>query len=239
MLKVFICEDNKEHRERFSKFIDDIIMIENLDMDIGVVTESPYEIIKYIKENNGFGIYFLDVDLKSDINGIQLAEQIREYDPRGFIIFITTHAEMSYLTFIYKVEAMDYIIKDNYDNVRNRIHQCILNASKKYSSNLNENEKIFTVKSGEKLVNIELDKILFFETSSIIHKIIIHAVDRQVEFYAQMKEIEKKLDDRFYRCHRSYMVNKNNIKEIDKKNRIIYMINGEKCLISTRGMKGF
>lgn len=73
-------------------------MIENLDMETGLITEDPYEFIEYIKENTASGIYFLDVDLKSDINGIQLAEQIREYDPRGFIVFITTHAEMSYLT---------------------------------------------------------------------------------------------------------------------------------------------
>lgn len=238
MLRVFVCEDNKEHKERFSKFIDDIIMIEDLDMESGVITENPHKIIEYIKENKGSGIYFLDVDLKSDMNGIQLAEQIREYDPRGFIVFITTHAEMSYLTFTYKVEAMDYIIKDNYSNIKQRIHQCILNANKKYASNFNDEQKIFKIKSGDKIIHIEFDKILFFETSPIIHKTIIHALDRQIEFYAQMKEVEMELDDRFYRCHRSYIVNKNNIKEIDKNNRVIYMINGEECLVSTRGIKG-
>ena len=51
------------------------------------------------------GIYFLDVDLKSDINGIKLGSKIREKDTRGFIIFTTTHLEMSYFAFKYKVEA--------------------------------------------------------------------------------------------------------------------------------------
>jgi two-component system response regulator AgrA len=53
-----------------------------------------------------------------------------------------------------------------------------------------------------------------------------------------MKEIEEKLDSRFYRCHKSYIVNKDNIKEVDLNNRCIYMINGEECLISTRLLKG-
>ena len=52
-----------------------------------------------------------------------------------------------------------------------------------------------------------------------------------------MKELEKNLDDRFYRCHTSFIVNKDKIKEINKKDRIAYMINGEECLISTRGIK--
>lgn len=239
MLKVFICEDNNEQRERFNKLIENIITIENFDMSIALSTENPNAVIDYLKNNTGSGLYFLDVDLKSNINGIHLAEKIREYDPRGFIVFITTHAEMSYLTFMYKVEAMDYIIKDNYNNIKERVHQCIINANSKYSLKVTDIQKNFTIKVNDKFINIEYNKILFFETSKTTHKIIIHAIDRQVEFYARMKEVEDKLDNNsFYRCHKSFIVNKDKIKEIDTKNRIAYMINGEECLISTRAIKG-
>ncbi|AGX45380.1 LytR/AlgR family response regulator transcription factor [Clostridium saccharobutylicum] len=237
MINVFVCEDNKEQREKFTKAIEDIIMIENFDMEMTLSTENPKGVIDYLKNNDVSGLYFLDVDLKSDINGIKLAEIIREYDPRGFIVFVTTHAEMSYLTFIYKVEAMDYIIKDNYNNVRERIHQCIVNANKKYSSKATDLQKNFTLKADDKIINIEYNKILFFETSTTIHKVVLHAIDRQVEFYAKMKQVEDKLDERFYRCHRSFLVNKHLIKEIDMHNRIIKMINGEECLVSTRLVK--
>lgn len=238
MLKVFICEDNKEQRERFSKIVQDIILIENYDMELELVTDDPNKLINYIDNNDLSGLYFLDIDLKSEVNGIELAAKIRKYDPRGFIVFITTHAEMSYLTFMYKVEAMDYIIKDNYNNIKERINQCIADAHIKYSAKPTELQKIFTIKSDDKIVNIEYRKILFFETSPTIHKVIVHAVDRHIEFYAKMKEIEERLDDRFYRCHKSFIVNKDNIKEIDLNNRCIHMINGEQCLISIRLMKG-
>ena len=237
MINVFICEDNKQQREKFKKLIEDIIMIENFDMQMTLSTENPYDIIDYLKNNNISGLYFLDVDLKTNINGIKLAEQIREYDPRGFVVFVTTHAEMSYLTFMYKVEAMDYIIKDNYKNVKERIHECIINANRKYSSKATDLQKNFTIKSQDKIINIEYNKILFFETSTTIHKIVLHALDRQVEFYAKMKDVEAKIDNRFYRCHRSFLVNKNHIKELDLSNRVIKMVNGEECLVSTRLMK--
>ena len=238
MLSVIVCEDNEEQRNRITKFIEDSIMIENLDMKIALSAEDPEEIIEYLKNNEVSGLYFLDVDLQSDMNGIKLAEAIREYDPRGFIVFVTTHAEMSYLTFIYKVEAMDYIIKDNYETIKERIHQCILNAHKKYSSKATELQKNFTIKVEDKIISIEYNKILFFETSNVIHKVVLHAIDRQIEFYSKMKEIEEKLDSRFYRCHRSFLVNKDNIKEIDKNNRVIHMINGQECLVATRLLKG-
>ncbi len=238
MLSVIICEDDEEQRKRITEIIEECIMIENFDMEIALSVEKPTEVIEYIKNKEVCGLYFLDIDLKCEMNGIMLADTIREYDPRGFIVFVTTHAEMCYLTFLYKVEALDYIIKDCSKIIKKRIHECVINAQKKYSLKSTEFQKKFIIKLEDKVISVEYNKILFFETSNIIHKVILHAIDRQVEFYSKMKDIEDKLDSRFYRCHRSFLVNKDNIKEIDKINRVIYMINGQKCFIATRLLKG-
>ena len=145
MLKVFICEDNKIQKNKFKNFIEKIIGTKDYSIKIEKSTSNPYEILDYLKTNKTCGIYFLDVNLNSDINGIQLAEQIRKYDPRGFIIFITSHAEMSYLTFLYKVEALDYIIKDNYNNISQRIEECLKNSIAKYDATCNNSEIFFSL----------------------------------------------------------------------------------------------
>lgn len=237
MLKIFICEDDKMQRERFLKIVNDFILVNNYDMDIALATENPQEIIEYVKSNDQVGLYFFDVDLKANISGIDLAAEIRKYDPRGFIVFVTTHGEMSYLTFKYKVEAMDYIVKEDFNELKLKIQQCIIEADSKLSSKRVDN-KIFSIKIGDKIIKMPLKKILFFETAGSVRKIVLHCTDRYVEFIGQMKDVEEKLDSRFYRCHKSYIVNKDNIKEIDVKKRIAYMVNGEECLISIRYMKG-
>ena len=237
MLNIFICEDNDKQRNILEKIVKDILLIENYDMKLALSTANPSELLNTIKKLESTGIYFLDVDLHADINCIQLAEQIRKYDPSGFIVFVTIHAEMSYLTFLYKVEAMDFIIKDNYDNISNRVKECIENANNKYKAKVNELHKVFSVKVHDKFVNVDYNEILFFETSPIVHKIILHCCNREIEFYGQMKDIENSLDDHFCRCHTSFIVNKDNIKEVNKKDKIAYMINNDKCLISSRGMK--
>lgn len=163
-MNIFICEDNESQREKIKNIILDTIMIENLDMEIVLDTANPKELLEIIKEYSKNNIYFLDVDLRHAINGIQLAEKIRDKDPRGFIVFITTHAEMSYLTFLYKVEAIDYIVKDNYKNIRRRVYDSLMNINKKYSTLNNSVSKTIAVKNGEKIYNLELDSILFFET---------------------------------------------------------------------------
>lgn len=237
MLKVYVCEDNVEQRNRIVGFIKDVMAFEGIELDIAKVSGNPYDLLEKVRKNGETGLYFLDVDLKTELNGIKLAAEIREYDPSGFIVFITTHAEMSYLTFTYKVEAMDYIIKDNYEDIKKKITDCVLNANKRYLNKETEKTKNFTIKSDDKIINIKFNDILFFETSDTIHKVKIHAINRQVEFYAKMKDIEELLDERFVRCHRAYIVNKENIAEVDKKNKIAYMVNGEKCYLAFRSIK--
>lgn len=207
-------------------------------MEIGCVSNNPHTILEKVKETEDVGIYFLDIDLGADMTGLTLAQEIRKYDPRGFIIFVTTHSEMSYMTFIYKLEALDFILKDNPEELDRRVYECILKANQRFASVNNKVQANFSVKVNEKVITVDYDEILFFETSTNVHKIILHCKNRQMEFWGKIKDIEKKVDERFYRCHRSFLVNKDNIREIDFQNRVIYMVNGDECLISTRMMKG-
>ncbi|MCI8408726.1 MAG: response regulator transcription factor [Lachnospiraceae bacterium] len=239
MLNVYVCEDVEIQRNKLKKILENIIVMEELDMEIVIVTESPYELLEYAKKTEEVGIYFLDVDLQTDMDGMELAKEIRKYDPRGFIVFVTTHSELSYMTFQYRLEAMDYIVKDEGDNaIHKRVYNCLLNADERFTSRNNRMQDVFTFKVNERLFAIEYDDIIYFETSPTTHKVILHGKNRVTEFYGRIKGLEEKLDGRFYRCNRSFLLNKKNIKEINIKDKEVIMINGEKCPISTRRMKG-
>lgn len=238
MLNIFVCEDHTAQRQAIVQIIQNTVLIEELDMQLVLDTGDPYVLLEKVKNSQNTGIYFLDIDLGSSINGMKLAQQIRLFDPRGFIIFVTAHSEMSYMTFQYRVEAMDFVLKDNPAEAKVKIRECLLNAMERYTLQTNRTHRVYTIEVGGRRISVDYDDIFFFETSSNIHKIILHARDRQIEFSGSMKELTASLGDSFVRCHRSYLVNKNNINEIDAKNRIIYFTNGETCLISTRMMKG-
>lgn len=237
MLEIFVCEDDPEQRKRLNSYIENYIMMENLDMKLVISTGRSQEIIDYLQNNNVTGLYFLDVDLQEEKSGIALGAEIRQYDSLGAIVFVTTHSELTYLTFTYKVEAMDYITKDNFTDIRQRVIECIDTANTRYLQNKYNNIKKFQTKSGDKMISVDYNDILFFETSPQLHKIILHAKNRQVEFYGKLKDILE-MDSRFYRCHNSFVVNKDNIAEVDTKNREIRMINGETCYASSRFLGG-
>ena len=238
MLHIFVCEDDDAQRRNVVQTIHNTVMMEELDMQLVLDTADPYELLEVVKTSRNTGIYFLDIDLNCDMNGMKLAQQIRKFDPRCFIIFITAHSELSYMTFQYRVEAMDFVLKDNPAEAKVKIRECLLHAWERHTSQTNKVHKTYTIEIGERKISVDYQDILFFETSSNIHKVVLHAKDRQIEFSGTMKDLENTLDDSFVRCHRSFIANRNNIKEVDTKNRIIYFANGESCLMSTRMMKG-
>ncbi|EMA6343235.1 LytR/AlgR family response regulator transcription factor [Bacillus cytotoxicus] len=238
MLSVFICEDDIAQRERIETYIKNYIIIEDLDMELVLSTQNPFEILEYLKSHSKTtGLYFLDVDLQAEISGLELAAEIRDLDDLGKIVFVTTHGELSFLTFTYKIEAMDYIIKDRPEEIQRKVQDCVKIAHKRYLSDKNPKKEIFKVKIGDKVRSIYYSDIMFFESSAVPHKIILHLENSQLEFYGSMKEVEK-ISDCFYRCHKSYVINKNNIQLVDKKKREVKMVNEETCLVSVRALKG-
>lgn len=237
MMDVYVVEDQKDYRNRLVEIIENMIMIENYEMNMKLDTDNPYELLEHCSKSINTGIYFLDVNLNCDINGIQLAEKIRQLDSRGFIIFVTTHAEMSCLTFKYKVEALDYIIKDQFLDLGNRVQQCLKNINDKYSSFNNNTKKNISIKLLDRQIIVAHEKILFFETSDTPHKVILHCIDRQIEFYGQLSELSEQFHDGFVRCHRSFLVNKENIRQIDRQSKVVIMKNNQNCYYSSRGAK--
>lgn len=238
MIDIFICEDNKKQLDFFTTYISNLILIEGFDMKIVQATSDPHQLLKEILTAENTGLFFLDIDLRSDMNGLTLAQRIRQIQPRCFIVFITSHSEMSFLTFQYKAEALDFIVKDSAEHIKSKIHECLLDVNSKYTSSNNNVTRTFTINQNDKRIVIDYNDIIFFETSNNIHKIILHARKRVIEFTGQLKDIEQQLDYRFYRCHTSYIINKDNITDIDFKELLVHMNNGETCPVSVRKKKG-
>ncbi len=236
VIDVYICEDIKKQRDQITNYVKAAILIHEYDMKVKLETDNPDEIIQTLKKAKNTGLYFLDIDLKNEKNGITLAREIRDYDPRGFIVFITSHAEMTFLTFQYKVEAMDYILKDEPQALQMRIGECMENVIDRYRSISKGEGRTITIACGEHRIILKHDEIIFFETSINEHKLILHTCNKSIEFLGKIKEIEVEMGEGFIRCHRSYLVNKRKIKEVNFSDKIIIMLNGSICPISSRGI---
>lgn len=138
---------------------------------------------------------------------------------------------MVFLTFKYQIEALDYILKDYPDELQSRIIKDINLCNQEFQKRESLSEEYYQFKTGEHLRSVKINDILFFESSPVPHKVIVHLVNGQFEFYSTVKNLENE-NKVFFRCHKSYVVNVNNIKSIDRNTRELTMIDGEKVLSS-------
>lgn len=228
-MNIFICEDNQEQRLKLEKIIQDILLQDNIQGNINISTSSSEDILTYIKEHNSTGVYFLDIDIGENINGIELAKKINKVDRNANIIMITSHAEMSPLTFKYHIGAIDYIVKGREEEIYKRVRDCLKfidDKNKQYTLS-----NCITIENNQSVEKTKYDDIIFFETTKK-RTIAVHTYESYVEFKGTLNEIEKKLDKRFIRCHKSFIVNKDKVVKVDKRQRILFMEDGSKCFVS-------
>lgn len=241
MIPIYICEDSKEELDILKRLIENIIDETGLTNRVYLAcsTPDPNEILTYTEKKMQSGIYFLDIDLGPDvINGIQLGTKIRVLDPAAFIVMITAHGEAAPLTFKYKIGAKDYIIKSHVQEVKIRIRECIIQAHLDLSNNKNKEYKILSFKKDYTSFSMFQNQIYYFEViAKKQRKVRIYELYSSREVSGTMQEIKKQLDENFFQCHKSYIVNMEHLVNINHKLRLAILDNGNKVPISFRKSK--
>ncbi|MCL2426386.1 MAG: LytTR family DNA-binding domain-containing protein [Oscillospiraceae bacterium] len=228
MLHILICEDRPEQRELIERFVNKVVIKEDYSVGFAVSFGNPTTLLDYIERSPIRGaLYFLDVELQHEMNGIELGAKIREIDISATIVFVTTHSEMVHLVFIHKVEALEYIIKDDPKKMEASIKDCIQMAYQRYLDGKHSLRKYFVVNTGASIWNIPYDEILYFETHvNMPHKLILHTDTGEIDFRGTLNDVVASAPE-FFTCHRSFVVNPKKIRHVDKAKKKIELINGE------------
>ena len=234
MLQILICEDESLQRARIEEIVARHIISTNMTLSLS--TARPSTLLNHIQTHQiSGGLYFLDVDLQSDINGIELAAKVRKMDANAIIVFITSQAKLAYLVFRYKVEAMDYITKSSpVEEIEARVAECMALAHAEHLQGPRKQEKLFSIKIGNQVLNVPLHEILFFESSvEQKNQILLHRLNGVLEFRGYVNKVSN-LGAPFFHCHQSFVINVEHIQRLDTVNREVEMANGMLVPISRR-----
>ena len=77
MLNFVLCDDNDSSVNRLSKMVESVLINHDLDGQVVLAARSAEEVLKY-ESKNPVDVLMLDIQLKSSMNGIDLAKKIRE-----------------------------------------------------------------------------------------------------------------------------------------------------------------
>lgn len=225
-MNIVICEDDASFRIQIEKMTSEYAAKQNSNSVRVLSTDSAEKVIAYAKKNTELTIYFLDIQLAGKLTGFDIAQEIRKKDWNSSIVFITSYKEKIMLTYEYKLELLDYIIKTEPDKLKEKVFECLRIAENRQSSGY---DGALTVLSKRFNTTIPFSEIYMIEALKGTHKLLLHHANGLFEFYSSMGQIMEKLDKRFLRCHKAIIVNTDHIRTIDKKEHIIYLDNGCSC----------
>ncbi|MBI5008257.1 MAG: response regulator transcription factor [Bacteroidia bacterium] len=163
-------------------------------------------------------LIFVDINMP-DLNGMDFVKSLKE---KPGIIFTTAYSEYALEGF--RVDAIDYLLKPiSYNDFLRAVNKAksILGSPEQRNVTAKASSDHLFVKSEYKIMRIELSDIKYIES---MHEYVrIHLVnEKPVMTLISMKTIEEQLpEDRFMRVHRSFIVNKDKIKVVER-NRIIF-----------------
>ena len=206
LLLLGICDDLPSDRLQIEKYIKDYCIKE--DTDINFLTfENGETLVKYyVDDNAAFDIIFLDIYMGGK-NGIKTAEQIRKYDSDCKIIFITSSTEHALESF--EVFPFNYLIKPISKNIFDHVFEKAIKIIAK------EKQKSLSIKIGSTIQTVFYKDILFIDSNAKILN--IHTSKNQIlSSHLKLDDIEKEIDDnRFIRCHQSFLVNMDYILSVE------------------------
>jgi two-component system, LytTR family, response regulator len=174
----------------------------------------------YAVSNTPPDVIFLDIQM-AELNGMEFARLVPD---KSKIIFTT--AFQQYAIEGYKVNALDYLLKPfSYSDfllAANKALQWQQISEKALSGKTHNPPDCIYVKSDYRLVQIQLNKILYIEGLKDYLKIYIEDQTQPIVSHITMKAMEEMLPvHQFMRVHRSFIVHKEKIKIVEN-NRIIF-----------------
>ena len=226
MLNFVLCDDNIKILNRLSKLLESIFINYNIEATVGLETTKPEAVLSYI-DSNKVDVLILDINLKSKMNGCDIADIVRKKNKKVYIIFTTGHLEYALLA--YKYKTFDYLPKPVSEE---RLEETVLrlvediNYSPARFLKLNNNNTI-----------INQDEVNYIRKDGM--KLVFCTNTRNYEMYSSFNKIKSCLPDNFVRCHKSYIVNIEKITDVESRKNVILFKHDEQCAIGAKYKKAF
>ena len=201
MYHIAVCDDNQEEAHLISRMAREIMAQREIEARVDLFFDPESLLDKLQQVQNQYDLFLLDI-LMEERNGIQLAQALRQRGYRGKLIYITVSRD--YAIDGYKVKADDYLLKpvekDTLDQAIGRV--------------LPRLETVLLETTGGMKI-LRLQQILYAE--AVGHYVLIQLADKEesLRLRATLLQIQQKLGaEKFVRCHKGYLVNLGQVREV-------------------------
>lgn len=200
--KIAICDDSDADRQYILNMVHRWAAGNGHTVHTDAFSSAESFLFHYAEESD-YDILLLDIEM-GGMDGVTMAKKLRSGNDTVQIVFITGYSE--YIAEGYEVAALHYLMKP----VREEKLFSVLDRA---AEKLSKNEKVLTFTVGGEMVRVPIYQIRYAEVLG--NYVTIHAA-ADVIVKMSLGELEKLLDERFYRVGRSSIVNLTQISRVTK-----------------------
>ena len=215
MLSIALYSDNIESISLFQKKFECELLKQRVDAKINTITNDKEQIEKLIKTKE---IDFLILDTNS--LSIEYAKKLRKYNKDFYLMFLSN--DYSYLKAALTTKIFDYLIKPISPVI---IHDLV----SRIKDEINESGMFINI---NKWQSIKASEIIYMEKS--INRTIITTTNGNLSCTKTLDKMEDSLPKNFARCHRSFIINKDKIVSLDRKNKEVYLDKNIVCPVNDK-----
>lgn len=200
--KIAICDDCDVDRQYISNMV--TLWGERSGYIVHIDRFSSAEnFLFHYAEESDYDILLLDIEMGT-MDGVTMAKKLRKENDTVQIVFITGYSD--YILEGYEVAALHYLMKP----VKEEKLCAVLDRA---TQKLAKNEKVLNFEIGGEMVRVPIYQIRYADVFG--NYVTIHA-SSDVTVKMTLSDLEKQLDERFYRAGRSCIVNLSQISRVTK-----------------------
>ena len=206
-MRVLVCEESRLERTGLEAMLRRYFEFVAISHEV-FCYENGTALLDAVKNGIQFDVVFLDLYMEQK-TGIEIAKELRVMGYREEIVFLTSPDE-------YAVENYEFSVITCLRSNQEEGFFLYLDKIRK-----RQQKKNYTIVKRSGMVKIPYADILFVESSNT--KCIFHLLDGvQYTIYEHLGNIELELEDkRFLRCHQSYLVNMDYVRQVEKSFELI------------------
>lgn len=218
--RIAICDDSDVDSEFLQVILNNWAKLREVNIHVEYYPSAESFLFQYA-EDKAFDILLLDIEM-GKMDGVSLARCVRQDNETVQIVFITGFPD--FMAEGYEVSALHYLMKPV-------AREKLFTVLDKAAANLGKQVKLFKVSFDRQTEFVPLNKITYIEAQK--QYVIIHTDTQVYRMKASLADTEKELDEYFFKCQRSFIVNLRHILRIN--NDCVELKNGTEVPIS-RGM---
>ena len=218
MINVIVCDDDNKYLKKVVEIVKKFMDGKKLNYKIHEYMDYDNKFINMLKDEIPNKIFILDIETPSR-SGIDVARIIRRIDVESPIIFLTGHEELGNLILSKVMNFVSFINK--FDEVKEKLNESLTLALK-----ILNKKQILKFSDRGSIYTIEYNKILYITTDTVARKTIIVTSKHEYKTNYTLTQMLSILTSDFVQTHKSCIVNKTRVTQINKNNNKILFDNG-------------